>query len=87
MIQSRSARLAIIIGAAAIVGWMSAISLTTERLAAEPRTNQGAKYTLDYGSQLHTNPGGKYVYRGQASKFHTNPGGKYVYRNYSAAPR
>jgi hypothetical protein len=42
--------------------------------------------SLDYGTQLHTNPGGKYVYRGQASKFHTNPGGKYVYPGYTAAP-
>jgi len=31
----------------------------------------------------HTNPGGKYVYRGSGSKFHTNPGGKNVYRGWS----
>ena len=36
-------------------------------------TNPGARYSLDYGTQFHTNPGGKYVFRGQTSKFHTNP--------------
>jgi hypothetical protein len=30
--------------------------------------------------RIHTNPGGKYMYRGAGTKFHTNPGGKYVYR-------
>jgi len=30
------------------------------------RTNRGGK-ALDYGSQLHTNPGGKYVYRGYSA--------------------
>ena len=33
--------------------------------------------------KFHTNPGGKYVYRGSGSKFHTNPGGKYAYRGWS----
>ena len=69
----------------AIFVWAS--PLAAGRLAAEPRTNQGAKYQLDTGTKFHTNPGGKYVFSGQASKFHTNPGGKYVYRGYSAAPR
>jgi hypothetical protein len=53
------------------------------------RTNPGAKY-VPYGGNVgkfHTNPGGKYVYRGYGTKFHTNPGGKYVYPGYSAAPR
>lgn len=85
--SSRRARRAIALGVAAILGWLSALPLAAERLAAEPRTNQGAKYSLDYGTQLHTNPGSKYVYRGQAKTLHTNPGGKYLYRNYSAAPR
>ena len=52
-------------------------------------TNPGAKY-VPYGgnvSKFHTNPGGKYVYRGYGTKFHTNPGGKYVYPGWSAAPR
>jgi hypothetical protein len=94
MIRSRITRRAIAIGAAAILGWMSAISLaeagsslTSRSFATGPiLTNPGARYSLDYGTQLHTNPGGKYVYRGQASKFHTNPGGKYVYPGYTAAP-
>ena len=52
-------------------------------------TNPGAKYVPYGGSvgKFHTNPGGKYVYRGQGSKFHTNPGGKYVYPGWSSAPR
>jgi hypothetical protein len=49
-------------------------------------TNPGAKYSLDYGTQFHTNPGGKYVYRGQNRKFHTNPGMKYVYPGHTTAP-
>jgi hypothetical protein len=52
-------------------------------------TNPGAKY-VPYGGNVgkfHTNPGGKYVYRGYGKKFHTNPGGKYVYPGWSAAPR
>ena len=48
--------------------------------------NPGARYSLDYGTKFHTNPGGKYVFRRQARKFHTNPGGKYVYPGYTAAP-
>ena len=101
MISSRLARRAIAVGVAAFFGWMSASPLAEAGRvpvggsgaihlcggAGEVRTNLGGKYTLDYGSQFHTNPGGKYVYRGQASKFHTNPGGKYVYPSYSAAPR
>ncbi len=78
-------RRAIAAGVAAIIVWAS--PLAAGRLAAEPRTNPGLKYQLDYGSKFHTNPGGKYVFSGQAGKFHTNPGGKYVYRGYSAAPR
>jgi hypothetical protein len=52
-------------------------------------TNPGAKY-VPYGrsvGKFHTNPGGKYIYRGYGSKFHTNPGGKYVYPGRSSAPR
>jgi hypothetical protein len=48
-------------------------------------TNPGARY-VPYGSgvgKFHTNPGGKYVYRGYGKKFHTNPGGKYVYPGWS----
>ena len=48
-------------------------------------TNPGRKY-VPYGGgggKFHTNPGGKYVYRGYGSKFHTNPGGKYVYPGWS----
>ena len=69
------------------IACLCAIIVWASPLAAEPRTNQGAKYQLDTGTKFHTNPGGKYVFSGQASKFHTNPGGKYVYRGYSAAPR
>ena len=39
----------------AIIVWAS--PLAAERLAAEPRTNQGAKYQLDTGTKFHTNPG------------------------------
>ncbi len=85
-IRSRLARHAIAAGVAAVLA-VTALAPAAERLAAEPRTNQGGKYTLDYGTKLHTNPGGKSVYRGQGSKLHTNPGGKYVYRGCSAAPR
>jgi len=52
-------------------------------------TNPGAKY-VPYGGgvgKFHTNPGGKYIYRGYGKKFHTNPGGKYVYPGSSSAPR
>jgi hypothetical protein len=51
-------------------------------------TNPGAKY-VPYGgsvSKFHTNPGGKYIYRGSGRKFHTNPGGKYLYPGWSSAP-
>jgi hypothetical protein len=85
-IRSRLARHAITVGVALVAGFVSALPPAAERLAAEPRTNQGAKYTLDYGTKLHT-PGSKSVYRGSSSKLHTNPGGKYVYRGYPAAPR
>ena len=94
MIRSRFARRAIAIGVAALCGWMSAISfaeagssLTSRSFSTGPiLTNPGARYSLDYGTQFHSNPGGKYVFRGQSSKFHTNPGGKYVYPGYTAAP-
>jgi hypothetical protein len=82
MIWSRLVRHAIALGVAALLGWVSALPL-----AAEPHTNQGGKYTLNYATKFHTNQGGKYAYSGQGSTFHTNPGGKYVYRGYSAAPR
>jgi hypothetical protein len=52
-------------------------------------TNPGAKY-MPYGTgvgQFHSNPGGKYIYRGYGSRFHTNPGGKYVYPGWSNTPR
>jgi hypothetical protein len=51
-------------------------------------TNPGSKY-VPYGGgvgKFHTNPGGKYIYRGYGRKFHTNPGGKYVYPGWSSAP-
>jgi len=62
MVKSRFARRAIVIGAAAIVGWVSAISfaeaggiLTSRSLSTGPiLTNPGARYSLDYGSQFHT---------------------------------
>ena len=69
------------------IACLHAMIVWASPLAAEPRTNQGAKYQLDTGTKFHTNPGGKYVYRGPGAKFHTNPGGKYVYRGFSAAPR
>ena len=52
-------------------------------------TNTGGKYVPYGGSvgKFHTNPGGKYIYRGYGSKFHTNPGGKYAYPGWSSAPR
>jgi hypothetical protein len=88
------ARRAIAVGVVAFFVWISAAPLAEASDArhlcgglSNSRTNLGGKYTLDYGSQFHTNPGGKYVYQGQGKTFHTNPGGKYVYRNYSAAPR
>ena len=36
--------------------------------------------SMGEAGSVHTNPGGKYVYRGSDRTFHTNPGGKYVYR-------
>ena len=65
------------------IACLHAMIVWASPLAAEPRTNQGAK--LDSGTNFHTNPGGKYVYRGPRAKFHTNR--KYVYRGFSAAPR
>jgi hypothetical protein len=51
---------------------------------AAGRTNPGLKYGPNLGSvgKLHTNPGGKYHYRGYnyGDKFGSNPGGKYRYR-------
>jgi hypothetical protein len=47
-------------------------------------TNPGLRYA-PYGTRFdkfHTNPGGKYVYRGYGDTFRTNPGGKYVYPGY-----
>jgi hypothetical protein len=62
-------------------------SLTSRSFSARPAyTNPGARYSLNYGTQFHTNPGGKYVFRGQTKKFHTNPGMKYVYPGYTTAP-
>ena len=62
-------------------------SLTGRSFSTAPMyTNPGARYSLDYGTQFHTNPGGKYVFRGQTKTFHTNPGGKYVYPGYTKAP-
>ena len=62
-------------------------SLSSRSLSGGPLlTNPGARYSLDYGTRFHTNPGGKYVFRGQTRKFHTNPGMKYVYPGYTTAP-
>jgi hypothetical protein len=84
---------AIMLSAAAI-GALSAIplveagtSLTGRSFSAGPvYTNPGARYSFNYGTQFHTNPGGKYVFRGQGKTFHTNPGMKYVYPGYTTAP-
>ena len=75
----------------ALIGAVLAASLLPLPASADSalRTNPGAKYVPYGGSagKFHTDPGGKYVYRGYGSKFHTNPGGKYVYPGWSAAPR
>jgi hypothetical protein len=78
----------------ALIGVIVGVSLSPLPAAADSAlrsggTNPGAKY-VPYGGNVgkfHTNPGGKYVYRGYGTKFHTNPGGKYVYPGWSAAPR
>ena len=87
-------RRAIVLGAAAAVTALSVIALAEAGSSLSSRsfstgpvlTNPGARYSLDYGTQFHTNPGGKYVFRGQTRKFHTNPGMKYVYPGYTTAP-
>jgi len=93
-VRNRVTRQALVLCAALAVAVLSAIplveagsSFSSRSFSAGPiLTNPGARYSLDYGTQFHTNPGGKYVFRGQTSKFHTNPGGKYVYPGYSTAP-
>ncbi len=87
-------RQAIVLGAALAVAGVSAIplveagtSLTSRSFSIGPvYTNPGARYWLNYGTQFHTNPGGKYVFRGQTRKFRTNPSMKYVYPGYTTAP-
>ncbi len=84
----------VVIFAAAALLSLSAIppveagsSLSSRSFSAAPLPiNPGARYSLDYGATFHTNPGGKYVFRGQTRKFHTNPGMKYVYPGYTTAP-
>jgi hypothetical protein len=78
----------------ALIGVIVGVSLSPLPAPADSAlkvggTNPGAKY-VPYGGtvgKFHTNPGGKYVYRGYGTKFHTNPGGKYVYPRWSSAPR
>lgn len=92
--RNRVTRQTFLLCAALAVAVLSAIpfveagsSFSSRSFSAGPiLTNPGARYSLDYGTQFHTNPGGKYVFRGQTSKFHTNPGGKYVYPGYTTAP-
>jgi hypothetical protein len=92
--MNRIARQAMVLCAGVAVASLSAVSLgkagsslTSHSLSAGPvLINPGARYSLDYGTQFHTNPGGKYVFRGQTKTFHTNPGGKYVYPGYTKAP-
>jgi hypothetical protein len=76
----------IVAGAAALLSSLAANAGSALQVGAT--TNPGARY-VPYGggvSKFHTNPGGKYVYRGYGRKFHTNPGGKYVYPHWSKAP-
>jgi hypothetical protein len=76
-----------VMGVSAIPLVEAGSSLTSRSLSAGPvLTNPGARYSLDYGTQFHTNPGGKYVFRGQSRKFHTNPGMTYAYPGYTTAP-
>jgi hypothetical protein len=42
--------------------------------SADPHVYSGAGI-----GAVHTNPGGKYAYRGNSGKFHTNQGGKYAW--------
>ena len=82
------------LGKVALIGVIVGVSLSPLPAVADSAlrvggTNPGAKY-VPYGGNVgkfHTNPGGKYVYRGYGTKFHTNPGGKYVYPGWSSAPR
>jgi hypothetical protein len=91
---NRTTRHTITLCAGLAVAVMSAVplveagsSLTSRSLSTGPVfTNPGARDSLNYGTQFHTNPGGKYVFRGQNRKFHTNPGMKYVYPGYTTAP-
>ncbi|HMK41303.1 MAG TPA: hypothetical protein VK451_07060 [Methyloceanibacter sp.] len=92
--RRRVTRGTLVLCAALAVAVLSAIPLVEAGSSFSSRsfstgpilTNPGARYSLDYGTEFHTNPGGKYVFRGQTSKFHTNPGGKYVYPGYTTAP-
>ena len=93
-VRHRVTKQMFVLGAGLAVAVVSAIplveagsSLSSRSFSTAPiLTNPGARYSLDYGTEFHTNPGGKYVFRGQTSKFHTNPGGKYVYPGYTTAP-
>jgi hypothetical protein len=78
----------------ALIGAILGASLSPLPAAADSAlkgggANTGGKYVPFGGNvgKFHTNPGGKYIYRGYGGKFHTNPGGKYVYPGWSSAPR
>ena len=80
-------KLALVVGGAATL--LSPLAATAGSAFQSGATNPGARY-VPYGggvSKFHTNPGGKYVYRGYGRKFHTNPGGKYLYPYWSKAPQ
>ncbi len=78
----------------ALIGAILGASLSPLPAAADSAligggANTGGRY-IPFGGNVgkfHTNPGGKYIYRGYGGKFHTNPGGKYVYPGWSSAPR
>jgi hypothetical protein len=78
---------AVLVSMNAIAFAEAASSLSGRSFSTTPLLiNPGARSSLDSGTKFHTNPGGKYVFRGQAREFHTNPGLKYVYPGYTAAP-
>ena len=70
--RNRVKRQTFLLCAALAVAVLSAIplveagsSFSSRSFSAGPiLTNPGARYSLDYGTKFHTNPGGKYVYPG-----------------------
>ena len=77
MAQNHMTKFTRAICAAALFVLMAPASMAEAGSTTAIGTNPGGKYINRGDAKFGTNPGGKYVYSGSGAKFRTNPGGKY----------